>query len=133
MEIKDITLEQLRTENPTLHRQIMQAGAQQERERIQEIDDLTPAGEEYAEMAAQAKQDGTTAMDFHKAIVKHQRGKGQKFLDNRQKETEPAKNVAGGSAEDNDKPSEKQELDEHAKEMASIAKEMYTSGDDGMY
>lgn len=133
MEIKDITLEQLRTENPTLHGQIMQTGAQQERERIQEIDDLTPAGEEYAEMAAQAKQDGTTAMDFHKAIVKHQREKGQKFLDNRQKETEPAKNVAGGSAKDNDKPSEKQELDEHAKEMAAIAKEMYTSGDDGMY
>lgn len=131
MEIKDITLEQLRTENPTLHGQIMQAGAQQERERIQEIDDLTPAGDDYAEMAATAKQNGTTAMDFHKQIVKHQREKGQKFLSQRQTETAPADKIEGGDPKMNDGKTDKQELDSHAKEMATLAKEMRYGGLDG--
>lgn len=133
MEIKDVTLEQLRTENPALHAQIMQAGAQQERERIQEIDDLTPAGEEYAEMAATAKQSGTTAMDYHKQIVKHQREKGQKFLSDRKKETTPADKIEGSDPKQNDGKTAKQELDDHAKEMAAIAKEMYPDGVNGMY
>ena len=133
MEIKDVTLETLQAKNPTLYDQIMQAGAQQERERIQEIDDLTPAGEEYAEMAATAKQNGTTAMDFHKQIVKHQREKGQKFLDDRKKETAPADEVKGGDPKQNDGKTAMQELDNYAKEMADIAKEMYHDGVDGMY
>lgn len=133
MEIKDITLGQLRTENPTLHSQIMQAGAQQERERLQEIDDLTPAGDAYAEMAAEAKKNGTTAMDYHKQIVKYQREKGKEFLDKRKRETASAKNVQGESAEENCGKTEKQELDDYAKEMASIAKEMFPNGMDGMY
>lgn len=111
----------------------MQAGAQQERERIHEIDDLTPAGEEYAEMAATAKQNGTTAMDFHKQIVKHQREKGRKFLDDRKKETAPADEVKGGDPKQNDGKTTKQELDDYAKEMADIAKEMYPDGINGMY
>ena len=131
MEIKDITLEQLRTENPTLHGQIMQAGAQQERERIQEIDDLTPAGDDYAEMAATAKRSGTTAMDFHKQIVKHQREKGQKFLSQRQIETAPADKIEGGDPKMNDGKTEKQEMDGHAKEMAELAKGMRYGGLDG--
>lgn len=132
MEIKDITLDQLRAENPILHGQIMQAGAQQERERIQEIDDLTPAG--YEEMAGQAKTNGTTAMEFHKQIVKAQRERGQQFLAQRQKETAPAAQIEGGSAEMNDGKTEKQELDSHAEEMAKIASEMRAGGiDGGMY
>lgn len=133
MEIKDVTLEQLQAENPALHSQIMQAGAQQERERIQEIDDLTPAGEEYAAMAMQAKQDGTNAMDYHKQIVKHQREKGQKHLDDRKKETAPASKVEGGDPKQNDGKTTKQELDDYAKEMADIAKEMFPNGTGGMY
>ena len=134
MEIKEITLEQLKAENPALHDQIMQAGATQERERIQEIDDLTPAGEEYAEMAEAAKQNGTTAMDYHKQIVKHQREKGQKYLSNRKNETAPAANVEGGDAKQNDGKNAKQELDEFAKEMAGYAKEIYPNGvSGGMY
>ena len=129
MEIKDITLEQLRTENPTLHGQIMQAGAQQERERIQEIDDLTPAG--YEEMAAQAKRNGTTAMDFHKQIVKAQREKGQQFLSQRQTETAPADKIEGGDPKMNDGQTQKQEMDGYAKEMAELAKEMHYGGLDG--
>lgn len=133
MDIKDITLDQLRAENPALHSQIMQAGAQQERERIQEIDDLTPAGEEYAEMAATAKQNGMAAMDFHKQIVKHQREKGQKYLEGRKKETAPADKVEGGDPRKNDGRTAKQELDDLAKEMAAIAMEMYPDGINGMY
>lgn len=128
MEISEITLEQLRDENPTLHSQIMQAGAEQERERIQEIDDLTPAG--YEEMATTAKQDGTTSMDFHKQLVKAQREKGKAFQAQRQKETAPAAQVAGGSAEMNDGNTEKQELDSYAKEMAKMAGEMFPDGVD---
>ncbi len=133
MDIKDITLDQLRAENPALYSQIMQAGAQQERERIQEIDDLTPAGEEYAEMAATAKQNGMAAMDFHKQIVKHQREKGKKYLEGRKKETAPADKVEGGDPRQNDGRTAKQELDDLAKEMAAIAREMYPDGINGMY
>ena len=129
MEIKDITLEQLRMENPALHDQIMQAGAQQERERIQEIDDLTPAG--YEEMAATAKACGTSAMDFHKQIVKAQKQKGKDFMAQRQQETAPAKQVAGGSAEEATQQSKKQELDDFAKEMQSIAANLPQNGING--
>lgn len=77
MEIKEITAEMLRSENAALYEQIMQSGASQERERIQDIDDLTLAG--YEEMAKDAKKNGTSAMDFQKAIVRAQREKGQAF------------------------------------------------------
>lgn len=128
MEVKDITLEQLRTENPALHSQIMQAGAEQERERIQEIDDLTPAG--YEEMAAQAKANGTSAMDFHKQIVKAHKEKGQAFLAQRKTETAPAAKVKGGASDDK---TAEQEMEAHAKEMAALAKEQRATIDGSMY
>lgn len=133
MEIKDITMDQLLTENPELHREIMQAGAQQERERIQEIDDMTPAGEEYAEMAATAKANGTSAMDYYKQIVKHQREKGQAFIENRKKETAPVNQVAGESASESDVTTAKQEMDAYAKEMAALADGMHVGLNAGMY
>lgn len=132
MDAKDMTLEQLRKENPTLHDQIMQAGATQERERIADIDALTPTG--YEEMAEEAKKNGTSAMDFHKQIVKAQKEKGKDFLAARKTETAPATQVAGGSPKENDGKTAKQELDETAKEMAEFAKRMYPAGaDGGMY
>lgn len=132
METKDITLEQLCAENPNLHDQIMQAGAAQERERIADIDALTPTG--YEEMAEEAKKNGTSAMDYHKQIVKAQKEKGKDFLAARKTETAPAAQVAGGSHEENDGKTAKQELEENAKEMAAFAKSMYPAGaDGGMY
>lgn len=132
MDAKDMTLEQLRKENPTLHDQIMQAGAAQERERIADIDALTPTG--YEEMAEEAKKNGTSAMDFHKQIVKAQKEKSKDFLAARKTETAPAAQVAGGSSKENDGKTAKQELDENAKEMAEFAKRMYPAGaDGGMY
>ena len=128
MEIKDLTMEQLRAENPSLIQSAMQAGAQAERERIAEIDDLTPAG--YEDMANEAKANGMSAMDFHKAIVKAQREKGKSFMAARREETAPAQNVVGESADDTH--SDEDELKAFAKEMAGYAAEAHAN-DGGMY
>ena len=122
MEIKDLTLEQLRAENPGLVESIMQSAATQERERVQDIDDLTPAG--YEEMAAQAKADGTSSMDYHKAIIKAQREKAGRFLEDRKAETQQSANVQGGAAEDT-VTNDEDEMKSFASEMAAIAKDMH--------
>jgi len=133
MEIKDCTVEQLRAENPGLYNSVMQEGANQERERIQEIDDLTPAGEDYAQMAAQAKESGMSAMDFHKAVVKAHKQKGQTFLQQRAQETTPAAQIPGGAAEDGDGKGEEAQMADFAKEMAALAKEQRGALEDSMY
>ena len=120
MEIKDLTNEQLLSENPELHASVMQAGAQAERQRIADIDDLTPPG--YEKMAADAKSNGTSAMDYHKQIVKAQREKGDQFMNGRKKETEPAAKVTGGAAEMND--GKDDDAAKAAKEIADYAKSM---------
>lgn len=119
MEINEITMDQLKTGNPALYEQIMQAGAAQERERISEIDDLTPAG--YEEMAQQAKENGTDAVTFCKQIAKAQREKGKTFIAQRVEETQPAQQVKGGSAADNDGANEDEEIKQFAKEMGDMA------------
>ena len=131
MEIKDITLDQLKEQNPELYNQIMQAGGAQESERIAEIDALTPAG--YEEMAAEAKKNGTSAMDYHKQIVQAQKKKGEQYLAKRKAETEPAAAVTGGDPAANDGRTDGDELDKFAKEMAELAKEARASVDGGMY
>ena len=131
MDVKDITLEQLRDDNPALFADIMRAGSEQERARLQEIDDLTPTG--YEEMAAEAKKNGISALDFHKQIVKAQREKGQQFLAQRRKETEPANSIEGGASEEATGKNSDQEIKTYAEEMASYAKAARTSLDGGMY
>ena len=126
MEIKDLTMEQLQTENPALYDSVMEAGAAAERERISEIDDLTPAG--YEKMATEAKANGTSAMDFCKMLVKTQREKGKAFIENRIAETEPAGNVSGGAAEDTIT-NEAEEEDKAAKDIAEFANSMRVGGD----
>lgn len=133
MEIKDVTLEQLRTENPGLYESVMQAGAAQERERIQEIDDLTPAGEDYAQMAAEAKEKGISAMEFHKQIVKAHKQKGQTFMAHRAAETAAAANVPGGASEDENGDTEEAQMATFAKEMAAMAKDQRGEMLDSMY
>lgn len=126
MEIRELTIEQLQQENPALYDSVMTAGAVAERERISEIDDLTPAG--YEEMAAEAKANGTSAMNFHKMIVKAQREKGKTFIENRKNETAPAAEVTGGAAEDtvvNDAEAE----EKNAREIAEFARMMRVGGD----
>lgn len=133
MEIKDCTVEQLRAENPSLYNSIMQEGANQERERIQEIDALTPAGDDYAQMAADAKEKGMSAMDFHKAIVKAHKDKGQAFMQQRAAETAPAAQIPGSAAEDGDGKGEEAQMADYAKEMAAFAKEHSAALDGSMY
>lgn len=81
MEIKDLTAAQLASENPQLMASIRETAMQAERERMQDIDDLTTPG--YEQMAAEAKKSGMSAMDFHKAVVKAQREKGAQFMQSR--------------------------------------------------
>lgn len=120
MDIKELTLEQLRAENPSLVNEIMQNAANAERERMQDIDDLTPAG--YEAMAAEAKANGTSAMDYHKQIIKAQREKADKYLADRKNETQQSEKVVAAAAEDKAMTNEDDELKQFASEAAAIAK-----------
>lgn len=120
MEIKDLTLDQLRDQNPELFAQVMKSGSDEERQRLQDIDDLTPPG--YEEMAAAAKANGTTAMDYNRQIVKAQRERAGQFMSARQQELAPAAKVPGNSAEEANGKNDEQELMSVAKEIAGYAK-----------
>ena len=128
MDIQNLTNEELLAGNPALHAAVMQAGAQAERQRIEEIDALTPAG--YEKMAADAKSNGMSAGDYLKSIIKAQREKGDQFMNGRKKETKPAAKVTGGAAE-MDAGSE-DEAAKAAKEIADYAKSM-SAGASGMF
>ena len=130
-EQEKMTIEELRAQEPALYDSIMQEGAANERQRIQDIDELTPAG--YESMAAQAKQDGMSAMDYHKAVIRAQRERGQQHLEARKQETAPAKAIAGGAAEDEAGRNAEAEMDSFGKEMASYAQSSRSGMDGGMY
>lgn len=128
MDIQNLTNEELLAGNPALHAAVMQAGAQAERQRIEEIDALTPAG--YEKMAADAKSNGMSAGDYLKSIIKAQREKGEQFMNGRKKETEPAAKVTGGAAEMNT--GNEDEAAKAAKEIADYAKSM-SAGSSSMF
>lgn len=128
-ELRNATAEQLAQENPELVASIGSAAVEAERARIREIDDLTPEGEEYAQMCAAAKADGTSAADYLKKVAakskelkEAQKQKGAAYMANRQQETAGANNVGGGDAGDNDGDDAK--ADRAAKEVADLAKGM---------
>ena len=127
MELKDLTLEQLRAENPALFQSVQQSAVDDERTRIEEIDALTMPG--YEEMAAQAKADGTSSVDFQKQIITAMKEKGKAFIENRTAETNPSKQVTGGEPgvgqTDEDK-----EIQSMAKDVAEYAKG-YNTGFNG--
>ncbi len=129
VDAKDVTMEQLRAENPGLFEQIQQNAVNAERARQEDIDALTLPG--YEALAAEAKTKGASAMDFHKQMVKAMQEKGAEFLGQRQKETAPAKAVTGGAADDSAK-GEAEELGNFAKAMASYAGD-YRDNTGGMY
>lgn len=130
MEIKDLNLEQLRAENPALVEQIQQCAIDAERQRVDDIDALTVPG--YEAMAAQAKQGGTSAMEFQKQLVAAMREKGNTFLEQRRQETANAQNVAGGDARDLDAKSE-DAIDAAAKEIAEYARAYSASNNESMF
>lgn len=122
-----VTMDMLRQEAPELFAQACSQGAQQERERLTEIDELTPPG--YEKMAADAKASGESALEFHKRIIRAQREKGEEFMKAREREVKPAANVRGEGAEE--KENEKTLMDAMAKEIAGYASDVSRSG--GMY
>ena len=129
MEIKDITLEALRAENPALLGEIEAAAVKAERERLDEIDALTLPG--YEDMAAKAKADGLSAVEFQKQIVAAQKNKGKEFLAARKAETEPAAEVKGDASEGTKAAANPDAL---GKEIADMAVEFKgVAGDGGMF
>lgn len=126
MEIKDITMDQLRGENPELFQQIRQQGVTEERERMQQIDALTDEG--FEEMAQEAKASGTSAADFLKNVVTARAAKKKNFIENRKQETEGCAAVAGGTSADNDHANDSADVEKYAREAAEIAKQCGHSG-----
>lgn len=129
MDIKDINLDQLRADNPALFDQIRQDAVSAERQRIEDIDALTLPG--YEAMAAEAKANGTSAMDFQRQVVQAQKQKGKDFITNRQQETAPAANVPGAAAPSGK--TEEQEMLDNAKEIAAYAQEFSNSNNESMF
>lgn len=127
MDLKELTIEMLRNENPALLSEIEQSAVNAERERLADIDALTIPG--YEDMAAQAKEQGTSVIDFQKQIVAAMKQKGESFLAARKEETAPAQEVVG------DAPSgktEEQEISDMAKSIAEFAS-AYTGHDSAMF
>lgn len=131
MDITNMTPEQLREANPALYESVMRAGGEQERQRLQDIDDLTPAG--YESMAQEARENGTAAMEYHKAIIRAQRERGQQFLNQRANEVSASAEVKGGASEDTTGKNSEQELGAYSKEMAEYASAYRAGMDGGMY
>lgn len=128
MEIKELTLEQLKDANPALYESVMNAGSTMERQRIQEIDELTPMG--YEKVAEDAKASGMSAIDYHKQIVKMQKEKAATFLADRREETASAKEVGRGEEEIDVKPDH---VEMTATDIANFAKSYTTHVDGNMF
>lgn len=127
MDMKELTMEQLETGAPELYASICAKGAQMERERLSEIDELTPPG--YEELAAQAKESGESAYAYHKRVIKAQKEKAAEYLKARAKETEPALKVPGSASDQVE--TEEAAMKAYAKEMAELA--MNAGPNNGMY
>ena len=97
--------------------------------RYKEIDSLTIPG--FEADAAEAKANGTSAVDFVKSIAAKAKQKGTDFLAARAQETAPAQEVTAGAAEDDD-PSEEEQIQAEAKKIAEYAAEMSGTGN-GMF
>ena len=131
MELANLTMDQLREGNPALFDQIQQDAVIAERTRIADIEELTTPG--YEAMAAEAKANGTSAIDFHKAVVKAMKEKGASFLQARRDETAPAKDVVGGDPIMDDAQNVAEKEDAAAKILAKYAEEYKGSADGGMF
>lgn len=130
MDIKDINIEQLSAENPALLEQIQQNAVAAERQRQEDIDALTIPG--YEDLATQAKNDGTSVIDFQKQLVAAMKKKGADFLSAREKETQAANSVAGG-APTSGASDEQKEIEDNAKAIAEYAKTYAAGSDNGMF
>jgi len=130
MDYKGLTVDQLRAENPDLVKSIQQEAMAAERQRCEDIDALTMPG--YEEMAAKAKADGTSAMDFQRQVVQARKQKGADYLKERMQETGPAANVKGGDPGMSDELMKERELHAYIEEMKGYAAEARASSE-GMF
>ena len=134
VELNTATMENLRTENPELYRQVMQAGAAAEQARISEIDELTEPG--YEEMAEKAKKDGISPMEYMKRLAKAKRDKreneaqqGAQMMQQRRQETAAASAIPGSAAPEGKGMTEDEEISALAKEMSGYGRMMLGAGD----
>lgn len=129
MDMANISMEELMAGNPELMAQIQQNAVEAERARIDEIDALTIPG--YEALAAEAKANGTSAMDFQKSLVAAMKQKGTDFMTARQEETKPSQEIAGGNPAEGMK-NEDEMIQENAKQIAEYAKQ-FSGSTNGMF
>ena len=129
MDIKDLTVEQLRENNAALLSSIQQEGVAAERERVAEIDALTEPG--YEEMAAQAKAKGDSPAVFLKAVVEAKKAKAAAFLKDRREETQQAQAIPASAPGEGE--GEEAGMKAAAKEIADMAKELHAQREGSMY
>ena len=139
IELKNATAEQLQAENPQLAGAIAAEAMKAERERVKEIDLMTPADEDgetvFADMARDAKENGTSTAEYLKRVCAKQKElktakaqadaqKRKDYLMNRRAELDGMDNVGGGDAGDHDETDTAKEarMDKIAAEVAEIAK-----------
>ncbi len=130
MELKELTAEEIKAQNPALFNQMRESAFQEERQRVEDIDALTLPG--YESMAAEAKKNGTSALEFQKQVVAAQKKKGSDFLQQRKAETKDAQDVKGSVAPSGQQ-NEQQEIDAFAKDIAAYANGYRGSNDASMY
>lgn len=128
MDIGSISMEELRAQNPALVDQIRQSAVTAERERMDDIDALTIPG--YEQMAAEAKKNGTSALEFQKSLVAAMKQKGANFMQARAQETSAAQAVTGGAPDDIG--NEASEIAANAKAIAEYARQ-YAGANATMY
>ena len=129
MDIKELTREDLERENPGLVQAIIQDAMKAERERVEDIKDMTVPG--YEEIRDKAIKDGVSATEYTKLIVAAMREKRTQYVTDRAKETAECDKVEGGAAEAQE-PSEDDKIKAYATEMAKLCGEVETRGS-GMY
>lgn len=128
MDIGSISMEELRAQNPALVDQIKQSAVTAERARMDDIDALTIPG--YEQMAAEAKKNGTSALEFQKSLVTAMKQKGANFMQARVQETSAAQAVTGGAPDDIG--NEDSEIAANAKAIAEYARQ-YAGANATMY
>lgn len=121
-ELNEATAEHTDQETPVSAQEIARQAVEAERERIQEIESMTPPGASFAQMRNDAIHNGTSIGDYIKQIVAAQKKQGADYLESRREETKPAAQVKGGSSEDNNPDASAKALeDKFAEDVAKLA------------
>lgn len=105
-ETKNMTLEELKEQNPELYNQIAAAAAKTERERLRAIEDMSMAGFEHIIEEAKQNPNGS-AEAVAMQIIAEQKKLGKNWLDGREKDAEDSGvNEVEGSLDDGKSPDE---------------------------